>query len=54
MPRSEELPADDPKSSADNLDNINEGSEDHSQSIPPGDDDAAGGPSVADAFRSGS
>ncbi len=54
MPRFDELPADDPKDAADDLDNINEGSEDHSQSIPSDDDEEGGGPSVATAFRSGS
>ncbi|MDP9069589.1 MAG: hypothetical protein M3N53_14790 [Actinomycetota bacterium] len=53
MPKFDELAADDPKDSADDMESINKGSEDHSQSIP-SDDDAGGGPSVADAFRSGS
>lgn len=44
--------ADDPKDSADNLDNINEEDVDHSQSAP-ADDEGGDGPSVADAFRGG-
>lgn len=46
--------ADDPKDSADNLDNINEEDVDHSQSAPADDETDGDGPSVADAFRAGS
>lgn len=45
--------AEDPKDSADSLDNINEEQVDHSQSAP-ADDEGGQGPSVSDAFRSGS
>lgn len=44
--------AEDPKDSADSLDNINE-EQDHSQSAP-ADGEGGDGPSVTDAFRSGS
>lgn len=52
----EKLPGtapDDPKDSADDLDNINEEGVDHSQSAPSDGDNTSDGPSTTDAFRAG-
>ena len=53
MEKFDGVTAEDPKDSADSLENINEEPADHSQSAPE-DDRGGDGPSVGDAFRSGS
>lgn len=53
MERFDGVAAEDAKDSADSLENINEEHVDDSRSAPT-DDEGGDGPSVADAFRSGS
>lgn len=53
MEKFDGVAAEDPKDSADSMENINEEQADHSQSAP-ADDEGGEGPGVSDAFRSGS